>query len=144
MSLMDTILRRKPVEAVEMVTLANHEEVTAFYRGRVISLTDERDAETKRANGLAAQITMADNQTRAAYAECDSLRNDVRAAEQAYEGVLRDKIATDGRASAWKDSAFKAASALEEYKADALKYRERCKRDREAAAAKRKAKGGEG
>ena len=57
----------------------------------------------------------------------------------AKDAVLRDKLAADEK--------LKEMAGIERYaaslKPDALKYREKLRRDREAAAAKRKAKGGE-
>lgn len=101
MTLMDTILRRKPVEPVEpttMISKAVHERLMSSMGATIERLSNERN------------------------------------------GLLRDKLAADEK--------LKEMAGIERYaaslKPDALKYRERCKRDREAAAAKRKAKGGEG
>jgi chromosome segregation ATPase len=109
-------------------------QVDSMYAG----VRSQRDEQSARANSLASQRTA--HMTAIAGLQCDvkALRAELATLKAERDGILRDKIAEAERSDQAVSRGLALMREIEALRPDALKYRERLRRDREALAAKRK------
>lgn len=98
--------------------VVKHKDTLFELRGEVVA---DRDAKIARLEAV-----------------CKALRTELATLKAERDGILRDKIAETDRSNKAVSRGLELIREIEALKPDALKYRERLRRDREALAAKRK------